>query len=109
MSKEFGKRGSKKQLILMILQGYSGDTEGINAEQFYEEAASFARIDRSTVEKYVREQIGQVHIRNGAIIVESGAMLLSNTHRIRPDRDNGDGRGISNGVKRWNWHIGRKQ
>ena len=107
MSKEFGKRGSKKQLILMILQGYSGDAEGINAAQFYEEAASFARIDRSTVEKYVREQIGQVHIRNGVIIVESGAMLLSNTHRVRPDRDNGDGRGISNGVKRWNWHIGK--
>lgn len=91
----------------MILEGYSGDSEGINAEQFYQEAASFARIDRSTVEKYVREQIGQVHIRNGAIIVESGAMLLSSTHRVRPDRDNGDGRGISNGVKRWNWHIKR--
>ena len=91
----------------MILQGYSGDSEGINAEQFYEEAASFVRIDRTTVEKYVREQIGQVRIHHGNIMVESGAMLLSNTHRVRPDRDNGDGRGISNGVKRWNWHIKR--
>ena len=92
----------------MILEGYAGDSEGINAERFYEEAASFARIDRTTVEKYVREQIGQVRIHRGNIIVESGAMLLSNTHRVRPDRDNGDGRGISNGVKRWNWHIPRK-
>lgn len=91
----------------MILEGYAGDAEGINAESFYNEAASFARLDRLTVEKYVREQIGQVRIKNGRIIVESGAMLLSNTHRVRPSRDNGDGRGISNGVKRWNWHIGK--
>lgn len=93
----------------MILQGYAGDTEGIYAEHFYDEAADFARISRSTVEKYVREQIGQVRIHHGTIMVESGAMLLSTTHRVRPDRDNGDGRGISNEVKRWNWHIGRKQ
>lgn len=103
MGKEYGKSGSAKQLILMILEGYAGDAEGIAAETFYKKAAKLAGIDQSTVEKYVHEQIGQVNIRDGRIIVVPDAMLLSTTHRAVNNTDDGNGRGISNKIKKWHF------
>lgn len=96
-----------KRLVLSLLQNYAGDQEGLDLEIFYQSAGEMTGLHRLTLEKMLKEQTGQIHIENGRIKVVSDALLISNTHRVKPDKDNGDGRGVSNGVKRWNWHIKR--
>lgn len=106
MSKE---RGSKhmKRLVLSILQNYAGNPDGLDAEIFYASAGKMTGLHRQTLEQILKEQAGQIRIDGGRILVIPDALLISTTHRVPIDKDNGDGRGISNGVKRWNWRTRR--
>jgi hypothetical protein len=104
MSKETGPKRMKR-LVLSILQNYAGDPEGLDLEIFYQSAGKMTGLHRLTLEKMLKEQIGQVNIEDGRIKVVADALLISTTHRVRPDTDDGDGRGISNGVKKWNWRT----
>lgn len=96
-----------KRLVLSLLQNYAGDTDGLDLEIFYRSAGEMTGLHRQSLEQILKEQTGQVHIEAGRIKVVPDALLISDTHRVKPDTDNGDGRGVSNGVKRWNWHIRR--
>lgn len=103
MSKEKQPKVSKKQLFLNFLTKYAGDMQGVNARAFYIEAEKELGLDYYTVKKYVREQIGQVHIIDGILYVDEEAKLLSTTHKVKRDNDDGNGRGISNKIKKWHF------
>lgn len=106
MSKERGPKYMKR-LVLSILQNYAGDPDGLDAEIFYASAGGMTGLHRQTLEQILKEQAGQIRIDDGRILVIPDALLISTTHRVPTENDNGDGRGISNGVKRWNWRTRR--
>lgn len=106
MSKELGPKYMKR-LVLSILQNYAGNPDGLDAEIFYVSAEGVTGLHRQTLEQILKEQAGQIHMDGGRILVIPDALLISTTHRVPTDDDTGDGRGISNGVKRWNWRTRR--
>lgn len=78
MSKET-KSDSTKQAVFDMLAVYAGVENGIAKATFFATVNLATGLKASTIEQYLKELRGQIHIKKGHILVDDGAFFLSTT------------------------------
>lgn len=103
MSKE-KQSTTLKQLVLSILEAYSGDPEGLERSIFIDSAAKMTGLSTYTIEQILKEQSGQfIHNRKGRIIVKADAIFISTTSRAPKASSSSTDSGTLRGKVPWTW------